>query len=66
MITHIKRVLRLKGHKMFLANAEIENVSVMVSKAKVKRLIRNGDFVYKIKEINTDFNTAQTVIIWRK
>jgi len=66
MIKHIKRVLRLKGHKMFLASTEFENVSIMVTKAKVKRLISNREFIYKIKEINTDFKTAQTVITWSK
>lgn len=66
MYKHIKRVLRLSGHKMFLKPYEHENISVMVTKAKIKRLIANNSFIYKVKEVHTDFSANQTVIIWKQ
>ena len=64
MRKHIRRVLKIKGHKMFLACREVENVSIMITKARAKRFIDNHETLYKIREVNTDFNTNQSVITW--
>ena len=66
MITHVNRVLRIKGHKLFLSPYEHENVSIMVTKARVKRLMKGHKFIYSIKSIETHFNTNQTVIRWQE
>jgi len=66
MITHVNRVLRIKGHKLFLSPYEHENVSGLVTKARVKRLMKGHKFIYSIRSIKTDFITNQTVIRWQK
>jgi ribosomal protein L19E len=66
MKKHINRMLKIKGHKLFLSPYEFKNVSVMTTKARIKRLIGNNSFLYKIKEVNSNFETNQTVIRWKQ
>lgn len=65
MYSHIKKILRIPYHRIYLSNSGGMSYS-KITKAELKRKLTIVSYVYKIKEINTNYKSNYTEILIKK
>lgn len=63
MLTHLKQILRISHHKIYI---HFDNtIYYGMTKTKLKRLINSQKWMDGVAEIDTDYKTNKTFIYWK-